>query len=192
MSFAGYIFTSFVSNDYLKSFTPISYNVDINEILPHLEMAELLWTRELIGKELYDDLKTKFIAQTLNADEIVLVSLLKQHISYRSLYEALPFLHIKIRNKGTMKLTGENEIPSEMNEMKYLRSEISNKAEYFEKRVTEYLCLNGSKFPLWGQSDDITGINTIGTNQVYDSDIFTDDMSWNCLNRMYYGKDNSQ
>jgi len=171
-------FVSFVSFDYLTKFTPLSKNIDVDDLTNHLESTELIWTREILGKLLYDDLKTKFINQTLSNDEITLVSLLKNHICYRTAEMAIPFLNVKIKNKGPVKLKGDFEEPAGLNDMKYLREELKNRAEYFEMEVKNYLCKYASLYPLYGGNNDL--IPPISTTS-YDCDISFDgdyDMNW--------------
>ena len=179
-------FQSFVSLEYLSSFTPISRNIDVNEITPHLQSTELMWSRELIGKNLYDDLKDKFSAQTLNNDEVVLVGYLKQHIAYRASEMAIPFLNIKIKSKGAVKLKGDYEEPASLGDMKYLREELKNRAEYYEQLIKTYLCKNSSLFPLYLGTNDL--IEPI-TSTSYDSDIYLDDYYDDYVkrNKYYYG-----
>lgn len=178
-------FQSFVSQDYLKSATPVLANVDISEIVPFLEETELIQIREIIGKPLYDEVKTKFLTQTLSSDEIVLVTYIKKALAFRAVSDALPFLMIKLTAKGPQTLRGEFSDSADLNSMKYIRSEINKYSEYHEERLVEYLCKNSQKFPLYNQSDDESGI--ISTSETrYDSDIFLDDSPLR-LNRYLYG-----
>lgn len=179
-------FTSFVTENYLKGFTPISKNIDIEEVTPFLEEVELIDVRELVGKPLYDDLKEKYINQTLDNNEIELVNLLKRGISYKSASQALPFLNTKITSKGVQKLRGDYSEAGSMEEMKYLRRELENKAEYFFERVVEYLCKNSKYFPLYNTADDIEGIISTSESR-YDSDIYLDEPGDLRLNKYLYG-----
>jgi hypothetical protein len=182
-------FISFVSEDYLKSFTPISKNIDINELLPFLEEVELINTREILGKPLYDDLKTKFIDQTLSTDEVVLVTYIKKSIAFRCGEAAIPFLNMKIGAKGPQKLSGDYSQPSSLSEMKYLRDELKNYSEYHETRAVEYLCKNSNLFPLFGDADDESGIVATSESR-YDADIYFDSNEDIRINKYLYGKNN--
>jgi hypothetical protein len=163
-------FTSFVTQDYLKSFTPLNNNIDVADILPHLQISEEIWTRELLGNDLYQDLKTKFIDQTLSNIEIILVTLMKPLIAYRCAYEAIPFLSTKIRNSGVVKLSGDNYDAAALNEVKYLRDELANRSEYYATRISHYICENSADFPLYKFTDSN---NPSPNNDMdYDSDVF--------------------
>jgi hypothetical protein len=184
-------FISFVSEQFLKSITPISTNVDMSELTCHLEITELLWTREITGLQLYDDLKTKFIAQTLSAEEITLVGYLKQHIAYRAASEALPFLNVKMVAKGPSKLRGEYSDPATLKDVQWLQSSLMNRAEYFEERCKAYLCNNSSLFPLYLVTDNELGI-IANQESSWDSDIYLDTPPNLGYNRIVYGPNRNQ
>lgn len=177
-------FQSFVTENYLKSFTPLNNNIDVNDILPHLQLSEEIWARELLGNDLYQDLKTKFIAQTLDVLEASLVTLLKPMIAYRCAFEAIPFLSVKIRNSGVVKLNGDNYDAAGLNEVKYLRDELANRSEYYATRIAQFLCDNSSDFPLYKWS---TANNpSPNPSMDYDSDVFLDNPV-SSKNRYFYG-----
>jgi hypothetical protein len=180
-----------INQTYLKTFTPINQNVDITEVANHIESAELIYVRELLGKLLYDDLTTKINGSTLSSIETELVDLVKQMLAYRAAEIAIPFLGIKIRNKGVVKLNDEFAQPASIDEMKYLRHELKNRAEYFTERASQFLCDYSGDFPLWNAGNNgSTKQNPYPTNTGFDSDIYIDDYDMIKRNRYYYGPNN--
>lgn len=177
-------FQSFVSENFLKQFTPLSNNIDVQEIIPHLHVVELINVREVVGKLLYDDIKAKYIAQTLSSDEIVLVEYIKNLVAYKAASEALPFMSIKITPKGATKLSGENSQPATVKEIEWLQGSLKSKAEYFAQRLVDYLCLNPEKFPLFRDADNESGIVSV-ENEQYDSDFYFDDYDYDY--KKYFG-----
>jgi hypothetical protein len=179
-------FVSFCSENYLKEFTPMNNNIDVKDILPHLQLAEEIWARELLGNDFYVDLKAKFIAQTLAGLEIDLVALLKPMIAYRCAFEAIPFLSTKMRNGGIVKLKGDNFDAAPLTEVKYLRDELANRSEYYATRISQFLCDNASIFPLyrWAMDNNPSPNNTSD----WDSDVYLEDPYY-LKNYKYYGKD---
>jgi hypothetical protein len=181
-----------ISQQYLKTLTPINANVDITEVTGHIETSQLIYTREQLGKLLYDDLDSKITLGTLSAIETELVDIIKQAIAYRSAEIAIPFLGIKVRNKGVVRLNDEFATPASVEELKYLRNELSNRAQYFEKRVQDFLCEFSTDFPLWLKSKDSNGnkqeIYPNMNNPMVD-DIYTEDKdNWDLKrNRYFYG-----
>jgi len=181
-----------INQTYLKTFTPINMNVDISEVANHIESAELIYVRELLGKLLYDDLTTKINGSTLSSRESELVDLVKQMLAYRSSEIAIPFLGIKIRNKGVVRLNDEFASPASVEELKYLRSELKNRAEYFTERSSQFLCDYSSDFPLWHKTT-VGGVknNPYPTTTGFDSDIYIDDYDQIKRNRYFYGDNNN-
>lgn len=184
-----------INQSYLKTFTPINQNVDVTEVAPHIESAELIYTRELLGKLLYDDLTTKINAGTLSAIETELVDICKQALAYRSSEIAIPFLGIKIRNKGVVRLSDEFATPASVEDMKYLRHELKNRSEYFEERAKQLLCDYSNDFPLYTKSrvGDVKQNPYPQYGTSYDSDVYIDNNDYNIRrNRYYYGPNSNE
>jgi hypothetical protein len=180
---------TWINQQYLKTFTPINQNVDISEVANHIESAELIYVRELLGKLLYDDLSIKIKDATLTVIESELVDMIKQFEAYRTAEIAIPFLGIKIRNKGVQRLNDEFAQPASIDELKYLRNELSNRAEYFEVRAKQFICDYSSSFPLYNKSSngDDKQNPYPNTKQGFDSDIFTDEDDDLRRNKYWYG-----
>jgi hypothetical protein len=179
--------TPWITQTFLKTQTPISQNIDISEVTNHITTAQLVNTREVLGKNLYDDLNTKFKGGTFSTHEQELFDILQYSIAYRASEIAIPFLGIKIRNKGVVKLNDEFGQPAQLNELKYLRNELADRAEYWEKRAMDYLCQYGTAFPLYLTSTDQQIYPNF--NQPYDSDVYLGgELEWKRRrNRYYYG-----
>ena len=71
---------SWINQAYLKAQTPLNNNIDVLELQSHVETAQLLYTREILGELLYNDLTSKIQANTLTSKETSLVDFLKQAI----------------------------------------------------------------------------------------------------------------
>lgn len=180
-----------ITQSYLKSFTPLNNNIDVSEVSNHIETAQLIYTREILGKNLYDDLDAKIFSASLSAREAELVDILKQAIAYRSSEIAVPFLSIKLRSKGAVRLRDEFAEPASLEDMKYIRHELKNRAEYYETRSKEFLALYSPDFPLWLKSGNPKQEIYPNLDQSYDSDIYLDGYENLKRNRYYYGPNGS-
>jgi hypothetical protein len=147
----------FVSEQYMRDNLPISKNLDTKDIKPNIQSSQELYTQDILGSDFYEDLQTKFSAQTLNNEEIVLVQeYIKPAIAYRALGMALPFLAFNIKNKGPQQQSDDFSTSAPGNELRFLISNVENRAEFYENRLVKYLCKNGNLFPLYkSQSDAI-------------------------------------
>lgn len=138
----------FISERYLKDNSPMGENVDVKEIYPFSKSAEDIYIQEAIGTPLYDRLIEGLTAspQDITANEIILLKKIREALMYYTCYDALPFIWARIRNIGVVKQSGDNlEVVSEQ-EMGYLRKELKNKADFYLKRLQDYLCQNSSLF----------------------------------------------
>lgn len=175
-----------INQAYLKAQTPLNNNIDILELTSHIETAQLLYTREILGELLYNDLTDKIQANTLSLKETTLVDFLKQGIANRSAELAIPFLSLKIRNKGPVRLQDETAQASSLDDMKYLRNELKNRAEAFEQMAKNYLSRWSADFPLWLKTLDVTIYPNFDSS--YDSDIYLDNNCIGCNQRINYGR----
>jgi hypothetical protein len=56
----------FITETYLKNNTPITANVDVNNVTPYLATQAALRIQPILGTTFYNDLLTKYNAQTLD------------------------------------------------------------------------------------------------------------------------------
>ena len=162
----------FIDDQYLRDYTPLGKNIDQDEIFPFVEEAQDIYVQDVLGTPLYDDLVYKLYAGiTYSSIELSLVNICSKALAYWTVYLALPHLAIKIRNIGVARASGENTQTSTMEEIKYLREEMKNLAEFYNTRVVDFLCQYSAQFPLYDAATD--GIYP-SINQ-YDSDFYIED-----------------
>jgi hypothetical protein len=138
---------SFVSEVYLKRYSPISQSVDVTLLFPYIEMYQVTNIQPLIGSKLYQTLMDHIVSSTVSAEESDLLDLLRQMLVWGSTAMALPFISMQVRNKSVLRQGGENTDAVDLDGVKYLRHEALNNAEFYGKRINEYLCKNGNLFP---------------------------------------------
>jgi hypothetical protein len=137
----------FVSEQYLQDNLPISRNLDIKDLTPHLQMAEELFIQDILGANFYTYLINAFSAQTLTNDEVILVQdYIKPAEAYRCLALALPFLNGQIKNKGSQHQFEDYSENPDLTYLKYLQNELDNRAQFYDKRLNSFLSLSGNSF----------------------------------------------
>lgn len=143
-----------ISEDYLKTLTSINQNIDVSLLLPYIETSETTWLSKIITKDFYNDLKEKYTNQTLSSIEIDLVNIIKPALAYKCVWSALPFIHLKLRNKGLMLENSEFSQQGTLEDLKYLRSEINTYFVSYENDLIDFLLLNINEFPLYSNNAD--------------------------------------
>jgi len=157
----------FISESYLKSNTSIDENVDVKEIFPAILDAQFMHLLPALGSALYDDLKTKIDAGTTNADEdTLLTDFIAPMLTKFVQMELTDGLLFKYRDKGVMTKSSENSQPIDYTKMRYLMDKWDNKAQFYKKRLIDYLCGNTAKFPAYLQSPNTWDV-------IPDTDAFT-------------------
>ena len=59
----------------------------------------------------------------------------------------MPTLTYKIFNKSVSQPTSEESQPASLEQVKYVRDEVMNTAEFYRQRALEFLCNNDNDYP---------------------------------------------
>lgn len=146
---------TFVSEQYMRDNLPISRNLDTKDIQPNIQMAEELYIQDILGSVFYEYLYSGFTAQTLSGNEVTLVQdYIKPAEAYRALHLSLPFLQYQVKNKGPQRQNSEFSESADLTQLKFLINEADNRAQFYEKRLVKYLCMNSNLFPQYTTNND--------------------------------------
>lgn len=143
----------FISETFLKENTPVNLNVDVKDTYSHVQAAQDLYITDVLGIKLSDQLKASIAAVTTTQDEKDLLEYVQKALVWWTLYLAFPFLNFKVKNKSVQKSHSENGEAADLSELKWLRDDIKNRAEYYQTRVRDFLMLNVEKFSAYSNPD---------------------------------------
>lgn len=139
----------FVTENYLKTKTPITKNVSSVDVLPFVEPAAAAWMQNILGTYFFLDLLAKYNAQNLSADEELLVAKMQPAIAWRAATDCVLGLTYQLKNKGLQKQSGDNSESVEQSEVGFVMRHYEQKAEFFESMCRKYLVKNKDLFPLF-------------------------------------------
>lgn len=157
----------FISVNSLKENSLIDDNVDAKLLNPTIVMVQDIYLQKILGTALFNDFKTKIIADdTLAAypNELALMrDYIKSVLIYYVCMHSPMALRYRLMNKGVMVKSGENSSAADSLELKVVKDEFRMIAESYAELLTKYLKENTTTFPLY---DDIseTGMNAADTN----------------------------
>jgi len=134
--------TRFINVDYLIDKSMIDLNVDQRLLWKFIDDAQDINIQGVLGGQLYEYIKGKYASGTMSTVESGLVDLIKPAMVEWAVYNALPFLHIKLTNRGVQELGQEQGNNTTIENVKYLRSISMNNGEFHNKRITDYMCLH--------------------------------------------------
>ena len=81
--------------------------------------------------------------------------------AYHTFAEAIVYIRFKFMNKSVSGENSDNSTPVDLDELKYIKDQITNKAEFLTERLIEYLCDNSTYWPEYTTaSDDIVASKT--------------------------------
>jgi hypothetical protein len=138
----------FTSVEYIKQNTAIEENVDASKISPFIIKVQDTHLQQILGSYFYQHLMDAVANSTLTvAEDNLIKNYIQRLVAEWTFYEVFPFLNYKATNKAISKQNSDNSIPSELNEIKFMRSAISDMAQFYNERLVSELINNGNLYP---------------------------------------------
>jgi hypothetical protein len=138
----------FISPEDLVKRTAINGNVDRDQMIQFIKIAQDIHVQALLGTALYNRLKTDVLNNTLAGNyETLLEDYVQDVLLHYSMTEILPFLAYKVSNGGVFKKQSENSEGIEKSELEYLIQRERDIAEHYGRRLVSYLTFYGSLTP---------------------------------------------
>lgn len=150
----------FISETTLKDQSLISDNVDIKYLRTAILFCQDTHVHKLLGTALFNELKTQITANTVTAPNATLLADYIQNILvWRVTVEASYWSANKLMNKGVMNQNSENSQPVSMTAINAMRNQATDKAQWYEQRLIDFMCENSATYPLYDNAgngvDDI-------------------------------------
>jgi hypothetical protein len=138
----------FISPEDLVKRTAINGNVDRDQMIQFIKIAQDIHVQAILGTALYNRLKTDVLNNTLVGNyETLLEDYVQDVLVHYSMTEILPFLAYKVSNGGVFKKQSENSEGIEKSELEYLIQRERDIAEHYGRRLVSYLTFYGSLTP---------------------------------------------
>jgi predicted ATP-binding protein involved in virulence len=165
----------FITENYIKLKTPITRNVDVNEVTPFIQSVSNRRIQPILGSHFYNDLLLKYNAQSLDADETTLVELLQPCIAWYGAAEAVLALSYQLKNKGLQKQNGDFSESVSKDEILLIYDHYQSDAAFYEQRIRVFLKENGDNYAEYISTDntdsDMKPDKNIQTNTGYTNNI---------------------
>ena len=138
----------FISPDDLVKRTAINGNVDRDQMVQFIKIAQDLHIQALLGTALYNKLKDDVLNDTLTGNyETLMTDYVQDVLVHYAMVEILPFLAYKVSNGGIFKKQSENSEGIDKSELEYLIQKERDTAEHYGRRLVSYLTFYGSLTP---------------------------------------------
>jgi hypothetical protein len=140
----------FVSEERLKAYTSLNTNLSPEDLQPYVFDSGQIMLPHYLGGTYYNALRDRVIAGTITAaDENLLDVFIGPYLCNYAYYMALPFVWARSYNKGVMKATSESGVSLELDEFKFLQSQIKSIAESYAGQMVNHLLTHPNEFPLY-------------------------------------------
>ena len=144
-----------VSEDYIKSNTPISNNLDDKYLLPSIAYMQRSQLEETIGSKLLRKLQELVGENTIDNEEnqhykILLDDYVMDYLMYLAIADVTVSTSFKISNFGLSRNEDEKVYSSSYSEVFQIKKYLLDKASYCRYRLQRYLIANYQNFnELW-------------------------------------------
>lgn len=147
-----------ISEEKLKSFTVLNTNLSPEDLTPHVFNSQNIMLPNYLGSTYYNALKERVIEGTLTAaDEYLLDQYIGPLLCNWALYYASTFLNFRLYNKGILKGTSENGETIDLDELKFMQSQIKLIAESYSDQMVYWIRQNSTQYPLYNSPNSLDG-----------------------------------
>lgn len=147
-----------ISEDYVKSNSNVDDNLWGKFLLPAIREAQEMGLQSIIGGNLYNAICGMVAdGSILEEDNLDYKHLLDKHIQpyllYQVMTDVIPLIGTKISNLGLMKTDDEKSYNVSKTERDDLATYYQYRADFYTKRMQEYLCKNSTLYPELNECD---------------------------------------
>lgn len=139
----------FVTPEDIKRNTIINGNMDNNEFLQFVKIAQQIHIQNYLGTKLYNKITEDIENDDLTADyQYLLNEFVQPMLINFAMVDYIPFAGVTIKNGGIFKhRTDTGEVPSK-EEIDFLTQKYRNFAEFYSRRFIDYMGIYASqKYP---------------------------------------------
>jgi hypothetical protein len=166
---------AFIDTNYIYRFTIIETNVDADLIQKFIWKGQDLNIQSAVGQNLYTKLINdcpNFTGQYLTLVRDYIQPCLAEWVVYHS----LPFINFRLTNKAVSQKSSDNSQPSTVDDIRWLRDQVRNNAEFYSERIKDYIRNNPSDFPEYFTTSQSFEVRPSKTG--YFSGIWTKGRNW--------------
>lgn len=156
-----------INKEYLKEFSQIPLNYNLDEVMPYTKAAELIWIKPILGQALYNSLLDEVEGGDIS--EVSSTLLLKVYAaeSIAVTYEALPFIYAHISEVGITKGHSENSESVNLTEIDYLTKHLKAQLQAKLDELKWFLKVHSEQYPLYEAEDDCCKVKENPFKQIY-------------------------
>lgn len=160
----------FITSNYVYKMSVIESNVDSDLIQKFIWKAQDLNIQSVLGQNLYTKMLNDCPNYTGYYNQLM-IYYIQPALCEWVVYHMLPFINFRLTNKAVSQKSSDNSQPSTADDIKWLRSQVRNNAEFYNERTRDFIKNYPNEFPEFYQNNLSFEIKPNVSN--YFSGIFT-------------------
>lgn len=141
-----------ISTEDVKKFTILNGNLDVDDFIQYIKIAQDITIQNYLGTDLYNKLQELIISGDISLTgnakyKSLLTNYIKPMLIHWAMVHYLPFASYTIANKGVYKHTSENAETLQKNEIDFLVEKERDIAEHYTQRFIDFMCFQQSQYP---------------------------------------------
>lgn len=140
-----------INQTYLKEYSPIPLNYNLDELMPMLNLTESIWVRPLLGVEMYDEICAQVKDNTLTPENATLLTEggLWQMLGVAVCYENLYQITYHLSEAGITKAKTDFSESIDLKELTYYATHLRAQLESLKKYTFKWLQEHSESYPKW-------------------------------------------
>lgn len=140
----------FISPSKIKQEAYVDENVDEKLLSDSILVCQELYTKEVLGTGLYDQIKSQIESGSLSSDNnTLLTTYIQPALKWWVIYDVMDMLFVKLTNKGVVIKNSENSQSASPEYIVRLKEKFRNLAERWDEKTRLYLIENSDTFTLY-------------------------------------------
>lgn len=139
------------SENTVRNTSFIDNNVASKYLLSSIREAQEVHYQEIVGKSMLDKLKTLVQTETIDAEGNEpyknLLNESQKFLVYKTIDVLIPLISVKISNAGLETVSDENLSPLSLEEMFNYQQHITDKADFYARRLQDYILNHRAELP---------------------------------------------
>ncbi len=135
--------------------TGINGNVDRDQMIQFIKIAQDIHIQNILGTRLFEKLKSDISAGSIPSNyQSLLDDYIQDMVVHYAAIEILPYIHYKVANGGIYTKGAENSTSVTKEELDYLVQKERDIAEHYARRFVDYMSFNNALFPEYNQNNN--------------------------------------
>jgi len=156
-------YVQLIDTNYLFNNTTIDRNVDPELLNPHIIVAQDTNIQQILGYNLLQTIMGMVADNSINDPgniqyKILLNNYIQPALAHHATWHALPDIQYRMTNKAILSKTTDHSITTGLAELKYLRENVKQYADFYSQRIREQIINNPNDYQQYFAT---TGIDRI-------------------------------